>query len=279
MRSGGLSNKNLILKFKEDLQVIKNFFYFYRLIAVFKILRKINQFFMIDKNFKNKNYLKLFINEERKLIKNSNNIIKEKKFILSGFNLAYLAFVHDKINFEKKYLYLWPDGILAKIMLKIDKVPGRKILEQIENHKYFKNVYLISSKNKKNLDYVKKKFFNKKVIFIEAPYGNDDYIFNKIKKKISKINSNSIILLGLPTPKQELIAAKISNCLNDYRIICLGGAINYNSKDTKIPPKIFENYFESIWRLQNDTLRRSIRLFNSCMIFLKRLIFNEFKNI
>ena len=32
---------------------------------------------------------------------------------------------------------------------------------------------------------------------------------------------------------------------DNIKIICLGGAINYNSKDTKIPPKIFENYFES----------------------------------
>ena len=63
------------------------------------------------------------------------------------------------------------------------------------------------------------------------------------------------------------------------KIICLGGAINYNSKDTKVPPKIFENYFESLWRLQNDTFRRSLRLFYSLIIFIKRFLFSELKNL
>ena len=97
--------------------------------------------------------------------------------------------------------------------------------------------------------------------------------------QLVNIKPNSLILLGIPTPKQEEIASKISNILSSFKIICLGGAISYNSRETEIPPKIFETYFESIWRLQNDTFRRSSRLLLSILIFIKRSFFGEYKNM
>ena len=279
MRTGGLSSKYLLLKFIEDNKILKKYYKFYFIVSTLKVLRKINQFFFLKGFIRQNNFLKLFNKKKYNFVNDINKLLKKKNFVVSAFNMAFLSFVHKKIAFNKDILYLWPDGILAKFLVNLKKIPGRKILSRLEPSFAFGDIYLISSKNKKNIEYIKRKFKNKKFYFIEAPYGDPDYIFEKINNKVKKIRPNSLLLLGLPTPKQEIIAAKISNMTQNIKIICLGGAINYNSKDTKIPPKIFENYFESIWRLQNDTLRRSLRLFYSLVIFLKRFLFGELKNL
>ncbi len=279
MRTGGLSSKYLLLKFIEDNKILKKYYKFYFFVSTLKVLRKINQFFFFKGFIRRNKFLKLFTKKKYYFVNNINDLLEKNNFIVSAFNMAFLSFVHNKIPFNKNFLYLWPDGILAKFLVNLKKVPGRKILSSLNPNITSMNVYLISSKNKKNINYIKKKFKNKKFYFIEAPYGDPNFIFEKITKKVKKIRSYSLILLGLPTPKQEIIAAKISNMYQNIKIICLGGAINYNSKDTKIPPKIFENYFESIWRLQNDTIRRSLRLFYSLIIFIKRFLFGELKNL
>ena len=48
----------------------------------------------------------------------------------------------------------------------------------------------------------------------------------------------------------------------------------------KPPPKSLENYgLETIWRLRNETFRRTQRLLISFYYFLKGYINNDFKNI
>ncbi len=279
MRTGGLSSKYLFLKFVEDNKILKKHYKLYFIVSILKVLRKLNQFFFIGGFLKQNNFLKPFVRKKYKFINNANKILKEKNFVLSAFNMAFLSFVHNKISFNEKNLYLWPDGILSKFLININKIPGRKILSNLKLDQSIKDVYLISSKNLKNIEYIKKKFENKKFYFIDAPYGDAKDIFKKIYKKVRSVQPNSLLLLGLPTPKQEILASKILNMSDNIKIICFGGAINYNSKDTKIPPKIFENYFESLWRLQNDTFRRSIRLFYSLIVFLKRFLFGEFKDL
>ena len=56
--------------------------------------------------------------------------------------------------------------------------------------------------------------------------------------------------------------------------------ISLAPQELKLPEnEIFKNYFESLWRLQNDTFRRSLRLFYSLVIFIKRFLFGELKNL
>ena len=279
MRTGGLSSKYLFIKYVEDNQILKKYYKFYFIISILKILRKLNQFFFFKGFIEQNKFLNLFIEKKYKFINNVNELLKEKNFVLSAFNMAFLSFVHNKIPLNRKFLYLWPDGILSKFLINLNKIPGRKVLTRLRSNFRFKNVYLISSKNSKNIRYIRTKFKNKKFYFVEAPYGDPNHIFKVITKKIGNVEPDSLLLLGLPTPKQEIIAAKLSNMFQNMKIICLGGAINYNSKDTKVPPKIFENYFESLWRLQNDTFRRSLRLFYSLIIFIKRFLFSELKNL
>ena len=119
MKSGGVSS-NHILKLKEDLSIGKKYFKYYYVTIILKIIRKLIQFNRVKINFDRK-YINFFKNDKYKFTDNINNIIKHKRFILSAFNMAYLAFVHNKINIKKNFIYLWPDGITSQIFLKKKK--------------------------------------------------------------------------------------------------------------------------------------------------------------
>ena len=275
MRSGGLSN-NFYIKFKEDLSVAKKYFKYYYLTVILKILRKTIQFKSKKLNYEKK-YINLFKQDKYKFVQSANSVIKQKRFILSAFNLAYLSFVHNKTNIKKKYIYLWPDGITSKIFLKKEKTPGRLILKDLKNDKSFQNVYLINKKSNIDLNYIIKKFPKKNIYNIVAPYGSSKEIISLIKNKISKIKDKSLVIIALPTPKQEIIASYISNIIENYKIVCIGGALEFESNKLKIPI-FFSISFESIWRLKFEPYRRIKRLLLSIIIVFKRWIGDEYRN-
>ena len=62
--------------------------------------------------------------------------------------MAYLSFVHNKVNTNKKNVFLWSDGISSKVFKNKKKISGRKILSKLKSSNNFKNVYLISKKEK-----------------------------------------------------------------------------------------------------------------------------------
>ena len=188
-----------------------------------------------------------------------------------------MAFVHSKINIKKKYIYLWPDGITSKIFFKKKKIPGRVILRGLKNDKSFQNIYLINKKSNLDLQYIKKKFYKKKIYNINSPYGSANTIIRAIKYKILKIKKKSLIIIALPTPKQEIIAAYISNIYINYKIVCIGGALDFERKNLKIPI-FFSSYLESLWRLKFEPYRRLKRLLLSIFIVFKRWICHEYKN-
>ena len=275
MRTGGIST-NHILKLKEDLSITKKYFKHYYITVFLKIVRKFIQYKSLKINF-DKNYINLFTNKKYNFINNVNSIIKYKRFMLSAFNLAYLAFVHNKININKKNIYLWPDGITSQILLKKKKIPGRLILKRLKNDESFKNIYLINKKSNINFQYIKKKFPKKKIYTIEASYGSVNSIIRSINHEILKIKDKSLIIIALPTPKQEIIAAYISNVHTNYKIVCIGGALDFESQNQKIPI-FFSMYLESIWRLRFEPYRRLKRLILSIFIVLKRWMNNEYKD-
>ena len=110
-----------------------------------------------------------------------------------------------------------------------------------------------------------------------TPYGSTNLIIRTIRDRILKIKNKSLIIIALPTPKQEIIAAYISNIHENYKIVCIGGALDFESQKLEIPI-IFSVYFESIWRLKFEPYRRVKRLFLSILIAFKRWICREYKN-
>ena len=120
-------------------------------------------------------------------------------------------------------------------------------------------------------NYLKKKF-KIKIIHIKIPLIDEKSIQNlsiRLKKK-------SICLITLPTPKQELLAQKISEQNKFFKIICIGGGLDIASGFIQECPKFLKSMgLEFIWRLRTDTFRRILRLIKTFINFNFKIIFKS----
>ena len=285
MSDSGLSSslKNFFTKIKEDLIV---YFIIFKILFLYvyfkKIFIKIPQYF-VKKNFRKlvlkKNILKLDIKNYYKHKLNKNIIIKfdyklkMKKLIISAFNVAFVGSIfEEKISINKKQFF-WPDGCSINIFQKskyINKIPGRNFIRDINVPSYIKNIFVCGNMSKKANIWLSKKFLNKKIKHINLPYTSSYYLYNLLPK----FKYNQLIILTLPTPKQEILADLIYNNNKFCKILCLGGALEMISGNDKIVPDIIYKYnLEFIWRLRTETLRRLKRLFMTSIYSLKFFIY------
>jgi glycosyltransferase involved in cell wall biosynthesis len=243
-----------------------------------------NKFFKRSKLLKD--LYKLFIdisdtyNENLiKLITNTNLIPYKENFVLAGLNLAFLGYLSaNKLKIESS-TYHWPDGLFYKRFFSdsISKIPGRDIIVNLNLPEFIKKIYVFGllSENSKNF---LEKIYNRKIIHINLPFSNVVYLFNNFAK--IKFTKEDLIILTLPTPKQEQFAQLISLNSEHYKIICIGGAISMASGDEKMIPKFLdEKGLEFIWRLRTDTRRRVFRLFYTIIYYLLGEITFLFRNL
>ena len=278
MRMGGLStNLNfLIRKIKEDLKIYyKNGLTIINYIQ--KIISKSNQFFFEKKILPNSYHKNL--NEVAKVKFLDLNIFqKYKGNIFSALNLAFISYDYKYKIRTHRYIF-WPDGVFSSIIIDKKKIPGREIFIKILNKLNY------SKKNKKiiilgNLPKVSKKWLEKNLVkkyrHYSLPYDNAQKIYYKIRLK--KLINNSIIILTLPTPKQELLANLIIKDYPECNILCIGGSINMLSGYEKRAPNFFYKLnLEWLWRLRFDTKRRMLRLIESLKLVIELYLMGKNK--
>ena len=222
-------------------------------------------------------YLNEIIKKESvilKLIDKIENVNYSNNFIISGLNLAFLAFFNKKDIKINNDFYLWPDGYFKKKFFStiIEKKPGRVLLNELNLQKsIFKRLVVIGNLDEKGREYLVNKFKNLELLHIPLPIGN----IENFKKYIPILESTDFTIITLPTPKQEMLANYIRSIQKNYKIICIGGAINMLSGSEKPVPTLLGKFIfgEAIWRLQFDFNRRSKRLFVSFYNY----IIGEFK--
>ena len=220
-------------------------------------------------------FIKLHESLELKLIDNLSKIPFEKNFSLSGLNLAFIGFYNLKRIKLHKNLYLWPDGIFAKRFFKnVSKLPGRSLIQNINLPEKIEKIYVLGNLSSKSKVYLEK-LYNRNIIHIDLPYDDIDNIFEKYCK--IKFNEKDLIIITLPTPKQELLSQRIMDYSSHYKILNVGGAVTMASGEERPIPKFFENNgLEFLWRLKTDTRRRFYRLFVSFTSYLTGLIFMKY---
>ena len=202
----------------------------------------------------------------------------DKSFILVALNMASLSYT-NLLYTNCKNIIFWLDGVCAKFMIKnYHKTAGRKVIEKINLPETINNIYLCGKKSDKQIDYIKSKF-KKEVEFIELPFFKNLYQTAKFK---SNIKDNSLIILNISTPKQEIIANNILKNNNEKKIfiLCLGGGVAMAAGEEKIVPETIEKMnLEWMWRLRTDTLFRLKRLAKTAFIFFIKKFFNYFKKL
>ena len=287
MKTGGVSGKNLysyIISTAEIVKALKNNKLFKSYLNIFlRFPIKFRQFYFINKKKFNKRFkislhkkYNLFKSYDFKIIQNFEKFNFKKNFILSALNLAYLGYYAKNNLTYRDDLYHWPDGIYSKSILKtVKKIPGRNLFNFFKKIK-FKEIIILGEANIKSINFCKKNF-TKNVSQVKLPYGNIDIILKKINN--FKIHKNQLILITLPTPKQEQLAFEISKNSKNYKIICIGGSLAIASGVEKAVPKIFYSY-EFLWRLRYDTLRRIKRLLNTFFYFyIKKFTTQKLDNL
>lgn len=193
-----------------------------------------------------------------RLINNHNQILLGKKsFILSAFNLAAYAYIFkNKIKINNN-IYFWQDGIFSFFFKKkFKKIPGRKLVSTLKISKNIKNIHVIGNLYKPSRIFLEKKY-KTTIKHTPLPFGK----INNLLKFVPKIYPSELVLITLPTPKQEIIANYIAKKNKKFKIICIGGGISIASKEELPCPKFLEKiYLEFLWRLQYQTKRRLLRL-------------------
>ena len=289
MKAGGISGKNLfsylistkeIMRSLQENKIIAGIFR-----VTLRLLLKSLQFINFNSKELNKSYnfiytkfLKKFEKPEIKIIQTSEKLFLNRNFILSALNLAFLGnYVKGDIKI-KNNLICWPDGYFAKtIDSSLYKVPGRYLINSLNIPKNIKEILVLGNLSVKSKSFLKNKF-KKKITHINLIYGGIQQI--KKYKKIT-IKKNQLILITLPTPKQELYAQHLATTNKNYKIICIGGSIAIASGEEKPVPTSL-SYFEFLWRLRYETLRRVIRLISTFKYFIYGKFFThklEFKKI
>jgi len=198
-----------------------------------------------------------------KLISNLKKFNINTNFIFSAFNLAFIAYYFLELIKPNSNFYLWCDGIVGKIYSKSIKIPGNKFITFFFNYKFSKIIVMGNYSKKQN--FYLKKHFKTKVDFIKLPKISND----NLKKFIPKIKKNSLILITLPTPKQEILANEIRKNNKHFKILCIGGGLSIAAGEIKKCPDILQKIgMEFLWRLNSDPLRRIKRLALTIFIYI-----------
>lgn len=216
-----------------------------------------------------------------RLITSCNLYNLNNNFILSGLNLAFIGTLAQKQLFIHKDMYHWPDGLFQKRFFntKVKKISGRSLLRQLVIPRIVKKIYILGNASKRQIDYLVSRF-NKPVEHISLPFSESVYDIFLTKKLLKSFKKTDLIFITLPTPKQEHLANLLSQYEN-YKIICIGGALSMVVGDEKPVPLYLENVLgaEAIWRLKNDTYRRSVRLITTLIYYLSGELFGSFRRI
>lgn len=272
MRSGGLSTsgKSFLTKIFEDLKIYK-----IRNLSILdylkKIIFKINQF-LFSKHIKLTSYHRdINAHSKVKFIK-PNQILEKKGKVISALNLAYIAYNY-KYNLRQHNHVYWPDGIFSTFATNKIKEPSRIYFIKLITHLNKNNKYKLHIFG--NIPDTTHHWLNKKLntsyIHHKLPYGN----IKKIIKSVNgiKLKKNKIIILTLPTPKQEQLANFFSKKFPANNLICIGGGLNILSGYEEKAPKFFYDLnLEWLWRLRFDSYRRCKRLLESVILYLNLVI-------
>lgn len=277
MRTGGVSGVDIkahLISSREIHESLKlNNEIRSRLLINSRYIAKIKQFFIINRKTKkfslNKNY-KPLIQHHFTVLRKIKSLNLNSNFVLSALNLAFLgSYMNNEVKIYKNLIH-WPDGIFIKnIKISLKKIPGREVLRQLKLSNNIKTLTVFGNLPDQSKEYLKNRY-NKKINHVKLPYGSISNIVKKINYKIKK---NEIVMITLPTPKQEQLSEHLIKINKYYKIICIGGSINIVSGLEKEVPKLFYA-FEFLWRLKYETLRRTSRLI---VTFLNYIIGKYFK--
>ena len=272
-RDNSLSSK-FFIKFLNAFKV----YYIYEKFGVIKsflFTLRLSIYYLLKENIvRNKNLYPIDFN----YLLDFKKISYERSFMLVALNMASLSYMNLLYQNYKNVIF-WIDGVCAKFIIKnYRKTAGRKVIGNLTLPKNIENIYLCGKRSEKQLNYIQNKF-KRKIKFIQLPFFKNLQEASIFKLKL---DDNSLVLLNIATPKQEIIANNLLNFNSSKKVFvfCLGGGIAMAAGEEKVVPENIEKLnLEWLWRLKTDTLFRLKRLIRTGTVFLFKKIFRYFNKI
>ena len=242
--------------------------------------------FILSFNWVLKTYNIIYKNPDKvdfRYLSNIHNLKFNESYILSALNMASLSNINLFYLYSSKFIF-WIDGYCAKFIVKVfNKVPGRKIIQDLRLTEDVKKIYLCGRNSEPQINFLKNKF-NSEINFIHVPFFKKLSEINEFK---ITIDDSSLVVINIATPKQEILALNILNNNKNKKIflLCMGGGMSMVTGEEKIVPEILEKInLEWLWRLRSNTWFRLKRLVTTAFKFVLKIIlryFNKtnFKNI
>ena len=208
-------------------------------------------------------------------ISNFNKIIPANSIALANNLTFYSQAIYDVDKSFSGNIFLWSDGIGALLTDPFSKrIHGRDYLRTvISQTKLIQQEILFIGSDFVDKNNILHDLKFKKIILPFAPVKE---LWSDLKEQLKKFSDfeKYIIIITLPSPKQEYIAFKISNMYDVTRIYCFGGALEIilgiQPESSKM---IYLLGLEWLWRLRQDTFRRLKRLIKGFYGLIPGLIY------
>ena len=186
--------------------------------------------------------------------------------VFIALNLFSLSKIRD---FEQPCAAFWVDGIVGawflslKLQSTIDRNSGVLILEQLIRTRSIKKTIILGSFGKKFETFCKQN----NIQVVEHHELKNYHENSAIQLKNS--DQCDLVIISLPSPKQEMLAFRLSNAYPALKFICVGGAVAMiDHPDLRAPSWVSDMGLEWLYRLKSDTRRRLVRLIGSLTGFL-----------
>lgn len=209
-----------------------------------------------------------------KFIEKTKDLDFTKSFILVALNMASISYMRLLYTDSSKITF-WIDGIFGSIVSGYKKIPGRRIISNLVLPDNIQNIYLCGNDSEKQKIFLKKKF-DKSIKIMKIPFIDD---YKDIKKIKDEYENNSVILINIATPKQEILAKRIlqHNQNKTLFIFCLGGGISMAcGEEIPAPKTLYSMRLEWLWRLRQKTFVRLKRLLATFFYGFPRLLTNKY---
>lgn len=181
---------------------------------------------------------------------------------IAALNLTALWMISTKLIRPSDYIF-WVDGVFGvlaclKSGIRSPKKRGIELLTELITHEIvgsFKRVVIFSSESSFP------NFMEKSKIPVRAIYFGFYPTLDCLKNaNLPKLEDDDLIILGIGSPKQEVIARELRKDCN-ATIFCLGGSVNiFEGREKACPKWLVRMNLEWFYRLRSQPLYRLNRL-------------------
>ncbi|MCX7611488.1 MAG: WecB/TagA/CpsF family glycosyltransferase [Ignavibacterium sp.] len=232
--------------------------------------------------------IKSFLNENLILKRELIDLIFEEFCTNSNKNL-FTYFNQNSFNiYFSNRLYrealnsfnIYQEGIGMYLALKylgiedVDRIDSTEVLYSMFNNIISKGEKVVFIGGKFNEQEILKRSKEKN---LKMEIYHSGYFDEKMLENLIQILTNSqakYILIGMGTPKQEILAYELSRILISKKFICIGNFINYFLGYQKRAPKILRTMqLEWLFRLLQEPRRLFSRYVLGIPLFLFRVLF------